>query len=213
MSIADDGAGAAAQLISLNRGLFRLLAQSCGWTGAADAVTDSTACRSLLRDHILPHLEAAGWRLLSPLEAIWRAISEPQPPHASASANQPTLDGATPPASSDQSATGREGAAAVEGTTPGVVCAFPKELAVAEAAKLDANSAGVLLAVVEIVLSGPSQVEPDEEADLRLAILPNPLAPIDEELRAPMSAGVKTAGEKRGCRHPSAGVQPYRPRS
>ena len=64
MSIADDGAGAAAQLISLNRGLFRLLAQSCGWTGAADAVTDSTACRSLLRDHILPHLEAAGWRHL-----------------------------------------------------------------------------------------------------------------------------------------------------
>ena len=67
MSIVDNGAGAAAQLIALNAPLMYWLSQSL--RPGADEAT-----RSMLREHLLPHLVAAGWALLTPLEALWAAM-------------------------------------------------------------------------------------------------------------------------------------------
>lgn len=67
MSIVDNGAGAAAQLIALNAPLMYWLSQSL--RPGADEAT-----RSMLREHLLPHLAAAGWALLAPLEALWAAM-------------------------------------------------------------------------------------------------------------------------------------------
>ena len=115
VSIADDGAGAPAQLMALNHGVMQVphipqprsgsppdLASISGFCpgclptspGTSDAgAADGRACasirasqlfamslrpgceeaapRGLLREHLLPHFEAAGWRLLAPLEALW----------------------------------------------------------------------------------------------------------------------------------------------
>lgn len=67
MSIVDNGAGAAAQLIALNAPLMYWLSQSL--RQGADEAT-----RSMLRELLLPHLVTAGWALLAPLEALWAGM-------------------------------------------------------------------------------------------------------------------------------------------
>ena len=186
-----DSGGAAEQLIALNGGVMRLVGHSLQ-TALGAAGDESIGLRLLLCEHILPHFEESGWQLLAPLSALWAVqppahVSLPATFMDSHLASRSEYDASLSLSDSERLAAEKSAAAAA------ALC----RSAVVASDGIDANSAAVIIEAVGIAvklhakLRDQGEAAVEEEEELRLAILPNPLAADDAAAHeaAPPEAG------------------------
>ena len=173
--------GAAARLIGLNGAVLRIMGRSLIHGDEAAYL------RSLLGEHLLPHFEEGGWQLTAPLKTLWaapptaapRVDAVPKSFEESFLASRAEFDASRALSAAERLAAERTAAAqrSVEGTVH------------AACEGIDANSAAVIAEAVRVASAvRQAGVPAMVNEEIRLAILPNPLAMAEEGMEEDASA-------------------------